>query len=149
RRLWMLLRDRARGERWLALMRLVADARNGVLPESLPANLLAKATATRDHSTDTVVAHAFAYSAAFHQHHDAEAGQALEICLRYAPDGGLAMREGLISDAAVFQARRRRRPDLAEQWLATLPIPTQFPWLRPRAEAAILEARADVAGALS
>ena len=59
------------------------------------------------------------------------------------------MREGLISDAAVFQARRRQRPDLAEQWLAALPVPTQFPWLRPRAEAAILEAQADVAGALS
>jgi hypothetical protein len=149
RRLWMLLRDRARGERWLALLRLAADTRNGVLPESLSADLIAKATAIRDHSTDTVVAHAFAYSAAFHKHRDAEAGQALEVCLQYAPDGGLAMREGLISDAAVFQARRRQRPDLAEQWLAALPVPTQFPWLRPRAEAAILEAQADVAGALS
>jgi hypothetical protein len=148
RRIWMLLRNRALGERWLALMRLLADNREGVLPESLSPDLLTKATAVHDNSPDTVVAHALAYSAAFHGHRDGEAGQMLETCLRYAGHVAPAVREALSSDAAVFQARRRRRPDLAEQWLAGIPAGTQYPWLRSRAEAAILEGKGDVEGAL-
>ena len=148
RRIWMLLRERARGERWLALMRLIADARDGASPESMSVELLAKATAVRDESTDTVIAHAFAYSAAFHQHNDAEAAQMLETCLRYAGHAAPAMREGLMSDAAVFQARRRMRHDLADEWLGTIPLNTPHRWFRSRAEAAILEAQGDTAGAL-
>jgi hypothetical protein len=148
RRIWMLLWNREGGERWLALMRLSADMRDGVLPESLSADLLAKAIAVRDHSTDTVMAHAFAYAAAFHQRYDAEAAQRLETCLRHAGCVAAAVREALISDAAVFQGRRCKRPDLAEQWLAGFPLTTQHPWLRLRAEAAILEGKGDVDGAL-
>jgi hypothetical protein len=148
RRIWMLLRDRARGDRWLALMRLIADARAGVLPESTPAALLARATAVRDDSADTVTAHAFAYSAAFHQHQDAEAAQRLETCLAHSGHAPPVVREALMSDAAVFQARRRRRADLADQWLAAMPARTQHRWFRSRAEAAVLEAKGDTAGAL-
>ncbi len=39
-------------------------------------------------------------------------------------------------------------PDLAEQWLAGIPPNTQHRWFRARAEAAILEAKGDVPGAL-
>ena len=53
-----------------------------------------------------------------------------------------------MSDAAVFQGRRRKRPDLAEQWLAAIPVGTPHRWFRSRAEAAILEARGDTAGAM-
>jgi hypothetical protein len=59
------------------------------------------------------------------------------------------VREALACDAAVFQARRRRRPDLAEAWLADIPPASSSEWLRSRAEAAILEARGDVPGALA
>jgi hypothetical protein len=148
RRIWMLLRDRARGERWLALMRLIADARAGVLPESMPAALIAKAIAVRDDSADTVTAHAFAYSAAFHQHKDGKAAEWLETCLAHFGQAPAVVREALMSDAAVFQARRRKRADLADQWLAAMPARTQHRWFRLRAEAAILEAKGDTAGAL-
>jgi hypothetical protein len=148
RRIWMLLRDGARGERWLALMRLVADARAGVLPESMSAALLAKAIAVRDDSADTVTGHAFAYSAAFHQHKDGEAAERLETCLAHSRHATPAVREALMSDAAVFQARRRKRADLADQWLAAMPAKTPHRWFRSRAEAAILEAKGDIAGAL-
>jgi hypothetical protein len=53
-----------------------------------------------------------------------------------------------MSDAAVFHARRRKRADLADQWLAAMPPKTQHRWFRSRAEAAILEAKGDTAGAL-
>lgn len=148
RRIRMLLRQRARGERWLALMRLAGELNDGALPESLSADFLAKAIAVRDDSVDTVTAHAIAYSAAFHQRKDSEAAQRLEMCLAYSGNATPVVREALMSDAAVFQARRRRRADLADQWLAGISVKTQTPWFRSRAEAAILEAQGDVAGAL-
>lgn len=148
RRAWMLLRDRACSERWLAMMKLAAEFRQGVLPESLSADWLAEAIAYRDDSPDTVSAHGIAYAAAFHQHKDAEAGQRLETALQHASFAAPVQREALMSDAGVFQARRRKRADLAEQWLALMPQTPHCQWLRARVEAGILEARGDVEGAL-
>jgi hypothetical protein len=148
RRIGMLLRQRERGERWLALLRLGGEVSEGVLPETLSADFLARAVAVRDESADTVTAHALAYWAAFHQDRDAEAGHLLETCLAYSGHATPALREALMSDAAVFQARRRKRADLAEQWLAEIPVKAS-PWLRSRAEAAILESRGDIGGALN
>jgi hypothetical protein len=148
RRIWMLLRQSERGERWLALLHLGGQLADGVLPESLSADFLAKAIAVRDASADTVKAYAMAFSAAFHQDKDSEAGQRLETCLAYAGHATPALREALKSDAAVYQARRRKRADLADQWLAEIPVTAQYAWFRSRAEAAILEANGDVDGAM-
>jgi hypothetical protein len=148
RRIGMLLRQRERGERWLVLSRLGGELNDGVRPEALSAGFLAKAVAVRDESVDTVTAHALAYWAAFHQHKDGEAGRLLETCLAHSSHATPVLREALMSDAAVFQARRRKRADLAEQWLADIPATTPSPWLRTRAEAAILEAKGDIDGAL-
>lgn len=142
-RILRMLRHPAWGERWLAVLRLTADLREGVLPEALPDDDLARAIAMQDDSLDTVTAHAIAYSAAFHRRQDTEAGRILETCLRYSSHAPPGLREALMSDAAVFQARRRQRVDLAEQWLAAMPAATPT-WLRTRAEAAILEGRGDV-----
>ena len=108
----------------------------------------ARAIAVRDGSIDTVVAHSFAFSNAFHQHKNAEAGGLLETCLSYSAHAPASMREALMSDAAVFQARRCKRVDLAEQWLADIPGTAELRWIRLRAEAAILEARGNLQGAL-
>jgi hypothetical protein len=148
RRIWMLLCDRGRGERWLALMKLIADTRDGVSPELMSPDLLAKATAVHDDSADTVTAHLLAFSAAFHQHRDGEAAERLEMCLAHSEHVPTVVREALMSECAVFQARRRKRPDLAEQWLAGIPANTQHSWFRSRAEAAILESKGDVPSAL-
>jgi len=148
RRIWMLLRQPERGERWLALLHLWGELTDGVLPEAMSPDFLAKAMAVRDDSADTVAAHAIAYFAAFHQHKDSEAAQRLETCLAYSGRGTPVLREALMSDAAVFQGRRRKRTDLANQWLAGIPAKTQHHWLRSRAEAAILEAKGDIDGAL-
>lgn len=148
RRIWMLWRQSERGERWLALLHLGSQLADGVLPESLSADFLAKAIAVRDDSADTVKANAMAFSAAFHQHKDSEAGQSLETCLAHCGHATPALREALKSDAAVYQARRRKRADLANQWLAEIPATAQYQWLLSRAEAAILEANGDVEGAM-
>ena len=146
--LWALWRHPARAERWLALMKLNADSMDGVLPESLPEAFIARAIAISDDSIDSVSAHAFAYANAFHRRRDYEAAEYLEACLAHAGHAPVPLRDALISDAAVFQARRRRRVDLAEAWLADLPA-TAVPWVRSRVEAAILEGSGDVRGALA
>jgi len=146
-RILMLLQNRARGERWLAMLKLIEEMRTGP-PEKMTPEFIAKAIAIEDNSPDTVTAHAIAYAAAFWQHKDDEAARLLETCLRHSNLAAPSQRQGLATDAAVFQGRRRRRADLAQQWLADLPARIEYPWLRPRAEAAILEAQGDVAGAL-
>jgi len=148
-RLLMLLRNGERGVRWLALMKLIADVAEGVPAEALPADFVAQATAVQDDSPDTVAAYAFAYSVAYWQHRDEEAAHALETCLRYSSFAAPLAREALMSDAGVFQARRRRRIDLAVQWRADLPAKSEVPWLGLRIEAAIREAQGDSAGALA
>ncbi|HVT59109.1 MAG TPA: hypothetical protein VHR45_11990 [Thermoanaerobaculia bacterium] len=147
-RILMLLGNRERGERWLAAMKLVAELRAGVPPESLSADFLAKAVAVRDDSPDTVGAHAIAYTAALGQRKDAEAAQHLETCLEYSGFAAPAVRQALMSDAAVFQALSRKRADLAERWLAAMPKKIESPSMRTRAEAAILQAKGDAEGAL-
>jgi hypothetical protein len=148
RRIWMLLREPQRGERWLALLHLGGQLTDGILPESLSADFLAKAIAVRDASSDTVKAYAIAFWAAYHQHQDGEAGQRIETCLAYSGHATPVLREALMSEAAVYLARRRKRADLADQWLSGIPATTRFPWYRSRAEAAILEAKGDVDGAM-
>lgn len=146
--LGMLLSGREGGERWLALLNLRADIMAGVLPESLSPDFLAKAMRIEDASLETVFAHAFAYSAAFHQHDDARGAQMLEVGLRHAGHAPPSLREAFMSDAAVFQGRRRKRADLAKQWLADIPD-RSAKWLRFRVEAAIAEAEGDIARASS
>jgi hypothetical protein len=147
-RILMLLQNRARGERWVAMLKLLEELRSGVPYENLTPGFLAKATAIEDNSPDTVVAFALAYGAAFWQHKDAEAARLLETCLRHANLTSPTQRQGLMTDAACFQARRRKRIDLAEQWLADIPEKGEYPWMRRRGEAAILEANGDILGAL-
>lgn len=148
-RIWMLLRKRPHGERWLAILKLGTELNEGKMPESLSEGFLAKAVAVRDLSPDTVTAYALAYAAAFHRHSDTEAAQSLEVCLQFSGSAAPAIREALMCDAGVFQARKRKRIDLAEQWLASIPQTTQRPGLHARVQAAILEAQGDNQGALS
>jgi hypothetical protein len=148
-RILMLLQNRARGERWLAMLKLLEELRQGVLQENLTPEFLAKAVAFQDKSPDTFVAYALAYAAAFWQHKDDEAAQALETCLRYSNFVAPSQRQAIMIDAAIFQARRRKRIDLAEQWLGDVPQKTEYPWFRSRGEAAIFEARGDISGAIN
>ncbi|HEY7402064.1 MAG TPA: M50 family metallopeptidase [Candidatus Angelobacter sp.] len=147
-RILMLLGNRARGERWLAIIKLVEEMRQGVPQENFSPEFLAKAVAIQDKSPDTFTAHALAYAAAFWQHKNEEAAEALEICLRYSNLVAPSQRQGIMVDTTIFLARRRRQIDLAEKWLADVSQKTEYPWLRLRGEAAILEAKGDISGAI-
>jgi hypothetical protein len=146
-RLWFLWRDRAPCRRWLALMKLQAEMQEGVLTEARLAQYAAEAIALRDPSPETVLAHAFAFSSALNQRRDREAGELLETCLQYLSYSSPILRDALISDVVVYLARQRKRSDLAAQWLSDLRTVSN-PRLRLRAEAAVLEAQGDTAGAL-
>lgn len=147
-RILTLLRSRERGEQWLALMNLRADLRNGVTPASLSSDFLAKAIAVRDASADTVDAYVIAYRAANLRQDDAKAGEYLEALLQYASCAPPARRQALMIYAAIFQATRRGRVDLAEQWLAELRPKTRTTWLCAYVEAMILGAKGDIEGTL-
>ena len=84
----------------------------------------------------------------FHQHRDEEAAKMLEVSLQFSGYAPQMLREALMCDAAIFQARRRARVDLAQRWLEGIPTNPARPWFRPRVEAAILEGQGDTAGAL-
>jgi len=141
-RLGMLLFNRPRRERWLAIIRLNAESSDCTEPQKLSPELLATAIAIRDKSMDTVTAHAIAYSAALCRREFAHAGEVLDVCMQYAAHARPRVREALISDAAVYQAAVRHSPALAAAWLNDLP-PKAKPSLRTRAEAAILASGAE------
>jgi hypothetical protein len=148
-RILRLLRSREYRERMVALVKLSNEIKDGVPLEGLSADFLAKAVAIKDNSQDTVLAYALAYGAAYYQHDAAKAAEYLETCLQYSPYAATRLQQALMSDAGVFQARKRKRVDLAEQWLAAMPGKTRIPWLRAEVEAAILEAKGDINGALA
>jgi hypothetical protein len=148
-RILVTLRKTPRGERWLAIMHLCTALWDGELPEKLDQELLKRATAHVDLWPDTVAGHMLAYSAAFDQHNDAEAGRLLEIALQHSPFTFFVGKEAVLVEATIFQAKRRGRIDLAEQWLSDVPQETLTPGMRCLAEAAVLEARNDLAAALA
>jgi hypothetical protein len=148
-RILMLLFDRRRGERWLALLTLSKDVLDGVSPERFSDEFLAVATAVKDDSSDTVSAHALAYSAAFRRRRYEEAAEYLEACLRYSSRTSAAFQQALMADAAVFQGRCRGNVDLAQAWLDNMPSKIAVAWHRLWAEAGVLQARGDPAGVLA
>ena len=148
KRMLMLLKNGGQGERLLAIWQLSAELQSGVEPENLSPDFLAKAIAVKDESPDTTAGYAFAYSAAWYKDAPDQAARLLETCLEYSQFSAPMMQQVLRCDAAIFQARKRNRVDLAEQWLSEIPLKTFFPGQRLRVESAILEAQGNLEGAL-
>lgn len=148
KRILSILRNDHQTERFLSLLQLTAELRNGTAFEDLPKDFLANVTAFKDDSQYTVAGYALAYSAAWYGQSADEAAQLLETCLEYSAFTSSEMREALKSDAAVFQARKRKNIDLADQWQSEIAEKPDKPWLKLRVQAAILEAKGDVEGAL-
>ena len=84
KRIWMLLSNQQRGERWLALLQLMGAMVRGTELENMREALLNRVIAFKDDSSDTAAAHVLAYGAAFNKNETAEAARLLEICLAYS-----------------------------------------------------------------
>lgn len=134
-RIWMLIFTRARAERYLAILRLTEEIDRGVSLESLSSSDLERAIVLKDESPDTVWTHMVAFLAAYAQQDDGKAGELLETAFKYSGYAQPSMRERLALHAAMFQAAKRGRMDLAQQWLADVPNATQFPEARSKIEA--------------
>lgn len=144
-----LSRSRERRKRFVAMMKLRLEYEKGVSLGDLSADHLAEAIAVKDNSPDTVCAYAMAFDAADFKNDNAKAAEYLETCLQYLPYARPNLQHALMSVAGVFQAKTRKRVDLAEQWLAALPGKTEIPWLRAKVEVAIRETNGDIEGALA
>ena len=130
KRIWMLLRQPLRGERWLALLQLGGELSDGVLPESLSADFLSKAVAVRDASEDTVKAYAIAFRPPSISTRTAKPPSGSKLsgvfqpCLASPPRSADERCRRVSSEEA-------EGADLAEQWLAEIPEKTQTTDNRP------------------
>jgi len=147
-RILSILFKRRSHECRLALAELWDQIKAGVEYEALSPTLVEEAAAVRGRSLLTVVAHSIAYARAYYQKNDVLAADYLETCLASSGWATPGMRYALMADAAIFQAERRHRVDLAEQWLADVPVDGTTKNYRLRAEGAILPARGDFEAAL-
>ena len=140
--------QRSKHERNLSLAQLRDEMESGVDVEALSPVLIAELTSVRDNSLATLAAHAVAYGRAYYQKDNFSAAFYLETCLLFSGKAAARFRNLLIADAAIFQARRRKRTDLAQQWLADLPADPTLVSARLRAEGAIAEAQGNLAQAI-
>jgi hypothetical protein len=130
-RLWMLLFDRKRSERYFSMFSLTDQVQKGLPLDSLDSAALEKAVSLRDRSIETVKAQLFAYLAAISRKDYLKASEFLENALAASGDAPSPLREMLMVYAALFQAKQKRF-DLAEQWLADAPGRTVL--LEPRSK---------------
>lgn len=140
--------QQSKHERALSLVQLRDELESGVDVEALSPGLVAELTAVRDNSLATVAAYTVAYARAYYQKDNSAAACYLETCLLFSGKATPQFRNLLIADAAIFQALRRKRPDLAQQWLADLPAGPALTSARLRTEAAIEEAQGNFAKAI-
>src|SRR5512132_966944 len=116
----------------MALLKLSGSLKRGALPETLSASDVADCVALCDDSPDTTGVHALAWSSAYYRRDDGEAARLLDVALQHSGRGEPALRLALMSDAGVFQARTRRRADLATAWLDELSSKARATWLGER-----------------
>src|SRR5262249_25699335 len=138
----------AKHERRLALATVVEDWRASPQLESISSDLVAALIKARDKSLETLLAHLLAFRPLYEQHQDDQAAQLLETCLECSGFAPTSIREMLIVNAGIFQAGRRKRVDLARQWLADLPPNPKANHRRFMVEGAILEAQENFIAAL-
>jgi len=143
-----LLSSPAHRERTLVLARLHLEQEKGVAPDALSRDLLERALATSDDSPENMGVFALASSAAYYRNDDAMTARCLEQCLKHLAYAPPRFQHALMCDAGVFQARKRKRIDLAKQWLEQIPAKAEIPWLRAEVEIAILEVTGEFQAAL-
>lgn len=143
-RLWMLLFDHKRSQRYFAMFKLTEQISQGVALELLDSAALESASAVRDGSVETAQVHLLAYLSAIARKEYARGSELLEVALVASGNAPSHLREMLTIYAAHFQATHRRRLDLAEQWLAETPEKTVLPDMRAKLEALIANNHAPI-----
>jgi len=133
-RLWMLLFNYKRSQRYFAIFKLTEQISQGTALEVLDSAALENASAIRDESVETAQAHLLAYLSAMAKKEYARGSELLEVALVASGHAPSQLREMLTIYAAHFQAIHRQRFDLAAQWLAESPEKAVLPDMRSKLE---------------
>ncbi len=114
-RLFTLAFNRKKGERLISIVLFLADAKRGK-SEAIGKYDMGKWANINDQTSDQVIANWAAYRE--NKDHIEVAAQHLENCLVHSSIATPELREEIIIEAAIFQAIRRNRVDLARAWLS-------------------------------
>ncbi len=148
-RIEMLLSSPRETKRWLAIHGLLHQFRQGVPAKNWNRHWAKTAASFRDGSTDELTGNWLAYARGSSCNDDAGASLFLERCLELAAVAGLAGRDFLVQEAAIFTAWFRNDPVKAKAWNDRLIRVAQVPELnRIRWEVASSCARAQFDNAL-
>jgi hypothetical protein len=117
-KIWILLFTKKRRDRMLLLLTFAVDARRCDFKAFMADSTVEPSSLIIDGSGEQVATNWLAfYKATAAKDHEL-AGRCLENCLVAASSVTVEPREELTIEAALYQALRRKRPDLARQWLA-------------------------------
>ena len=116
--IWILLFGKKRRERLIFILTFLADLKRGDSTSFLTSAALEQASSVMDGSGQQVAVSWLAYAKATSAKEYETAALHLENCLITSPATTPDFREEIIIEAAQFQAVRRKRPDLAREWLA-------------------------------
>jgi hypothetical protein len=114
-RVSMLLFSRKKSERLISILRFVADVKKGDESHLLESHEVGKWASVKDQTADQVIANWAAYRRA---NNTEEEARYLDNCLAACSATTPEFREELVVEAARFQVLRRKRVDLAREWLA-------------------------------
>lgn len=143
-RIWMLLFDHKRSQRYFAMFRLTEQTSQGIALELLDSASLESACAIRDESVETAQVHLVAYLSAIARKEYARGSELLEVALVASGNAPSQLREMLTIYAAHFQAVHRQRFDLAAQWLAETSEKAVLPDMRLQLEALVTNGSSQV-----
>jgi len=146
RALLRILFKRRHHEARIAVALLYQQKSAGAEIEQLSPGLIAEAAILREKSNLTVLANVLAFTAAYEKKDYAAAASALEVCLAFSSWASEGMRQALVCNAAILEAKRGHI-DCAERWAAEIPPQTRH-ISRLKAYGAVLEARGDTSGTL-
>jgi hypothetical protein len=136
-RLLMLLKNDFRASRVLAMLKLQLGLKSGESPRSGGEDLVARATAQRDESFDTVAANWLAYLWACRRQDLGAATKFLEAALHSLGSSPGHLRDRISLEAAVFQAWYRHNFVKAKFWESQIASLNALPaWERKRLEIA-------------
>ncbi len=148
-RILMLATSRERARRWLNIIAIGGQQRNGVRPKEWRRTWLKAASSLRDESLDEFSANWLAYISANARKDAASADAHLERCLELVPLLRPTARDLVAQEAAVYTAWFRNDPGQADKWFAQVKKPKLMTTTQQlRAGIALQCAHGDFVGAL-
>lgn len=137
-RLVMLLKNDARAQRWISILRIQCAWADGKAPQTWPQSWVDKITASDDSSRDAIHGNWLAYLWATDREDVTRATLYLETALGFSAPVLRPLFQKIVLEAAIFQAWFRENRTQADFWAARLNRKKLSCWQRQRLEVALL-----------